>query len=79
MTNAEKLLILEAESIAYRKWFDAYVRFVIDVQHLLYGPVSERLAEWLEDKSREIQITRNKYDLLLDRVPKKQDLPQGKN
>lgn len=79
MNTSEKLLLLEAENIAYRKWIDSYFKFVEAVVNLQYGFVNERVKEWLTDERDSLQQIRTRHDLLLGRVPKHSELHPGKN
>jgi hypothetical protein len=69
MTPKEKLDLLQAEVVSYRKILSALEKVYGEIVEGFYGPVDERAREALRE---ELDTARNialRYDILLERTP----------
>jgi hypothetical protein len=71
MSPNEKLHLLQAEVVSYRKLFSQLEKVYGEILGGLYGPVDDRAREAIRE---ELDAARNvalRYDILLERAPVK--------
>lgn len=71
MTPKEKLDLLQAEVVSYRKIFNQVEKVYEHIEAGLYGPVDERAREALREELDALRNLALRYDVLLERSPVK--------
>jgi hypothetical protein len=77
MTPKEKLDLLQAEVVSYRKILSGLERVYGEILNNLYGPVDDRAREAIRE---ELDTARNvalRYDIMLERQPPPLSNPPG--
>jgi hypothetical protein len=69
MTPKEKLDLLQAEVVSYRKIFSELEKIYEQIIQGLYGPVDERAREALREELDAVRNLALRYDVLLERSP----------
>jgi len=72
MIPKEKLDLLQAEVVSYRKILSALEKVYGEIDKGLYGPVDDRAREAIReelDKARSVAL---RYDVMLERAPVKE-------
>ena len=69
MTPKEKLDLLQAEVVSYRKIFQELEKVYEQISQGLYGPVDERAKEALREELDAVRSVALRYDVLLERSP----------
>ena len=69
MNPKEKLDLLQAEVVSYRKSFSALEKVYSQIVVGLYGPVDERAREAIRDELDALRNVALRYDVLLERSP----------
>ena len=69
MTLKEKLDLLQAEVVSYRKAFEALGNVYEAIEAGLYGPVDERAREAVREELDSLRNVALRYDVLLKRSP----------
>jgi hypothetical protein len=69
MSPKEKLDLLQAEVVSYRKGFSALEKVYAQIEQGMYGPVHERAKEAIKDELDTLRNVALRYDVLLERSP----------
>jgi hypothetical protein len=69
MNPKEKLDLLQAEVVSYRKVFSELEKLYVQITEGLYGPVDERAREALREELDAVRNVALRYDVLLERSP----------
>jgi hypothetical protein len=71
MTSKEKLDLLAAEVVSYRKILSALEKVYEEIVAGLYGPVDDRAREAIREELDAARSIALRYDIMLERAPVK--------